>query len=625
MLDENAEIAQSVLKHLVKGCIALSKKGDAAGILSLFNFFPKANRSDEWLLAGQARVLPFLYTLGVAFLSDFCNLNADALEKTPLKSDLNLGHLFTSRQRVELGTQVLELSVDYCDVVCDDSAKQMVNLAKLACRSLFHESCKSQTGEDRDYSYAIDCLRRSASYVLANVADTFPIAIPGIYDTLKDHREDLICAMLQSSEASIQRSLIRLVSILYKFRKGRKFGFPEIRSSVASLLRKDGKKSKKSESILTLFQQIEVSHEDSALQVENFRNTATAYMGYTSCLVTNTCRVFFVDVNSVSEYSFDGASADWDENSFSIQHESLNRLRVPWHHVKSVEWNKTGDDVSLQASHSFLKVIRIGFKSNRFQSDSMAQKVYSRLQQYRVPTTSYDLNIEHEFRSVRKFSRNEMRAESTATTSSPAYKIGKKTVESPFILQDTVFSGLLGDGVLLPRELPGTNLTGTNNPEDHTNGLGPAHRAPLYSTSPQGKNLEDCADSSLEQNANTSEPVAKEKKSQPYVRNIGPARKHRRIAGKEDLKNVAGGVVDNSVELEPSSTLLQSRDVESRKRGLGMKDKVTSMQSPRPFRKVVRDVPDVLNIAPIVIQFQVMDTQENLVRARTMKWIICLL
>lgn len=437
-LEKDEENAKSLLKLAMEGFSTRARTGDKKEIVSLLKFFRKVNENDKWLVAGVSQVLPSLHPFALKVLSRIENLGqklqANASPSSALTVNRNLG----SNERGEIGAELLELCVDYCDVNSKEAQRRVSVLAELAIKLLFF---KPANPSDNDEACAMDGLKRAASFALSNVVESFPGTISAIYAAIQPKRKEFVQFMLRSPEASIQRSIIRVISILYNYKKDGRFAFVDIRATVAAFLRKTPRKSTESDAVLALFQKIDIADDNSFVQVDKFRGAAASFLDISPCLVTGPVVIGLVDSKHVSERKFTAASVDWDLNSFSVLHHRLKRLRIPWRGLMSAQWSVAGDSVAIIAEHSFLREIRVTFTSNRMQDKSDANRVYKILSQYKIPFTEVAFGREVGKPPTRKASSSQFQS----TTA------GTRPVHKPVVSQaeGTILGGLLnGDGLL---------------------------------------------------------------------------------------------------------------------------------------------------------------------------------
>lgn len=434
VFDENEAAAEDIQDALL-GCIfELLRDGNSVGMLKIIQCIRKANGNDKWLVSGCSKLLPMLYPIVVDVLSAVHVLSNDQQQRKSFDHDLEISECCTKEDCIKISALLFELSVDYCDVVSKSSSMYLSCLAELACEILLENYKGATVFKNLELSYAMDCLYRNASFSLCNIAESFPENIIKLYATMKKSRLEIIRLMSEAPEASIQRSLTRVASLLYSHRSRGKFSFPEFRSSVSTHLRKAFKETKNSEHIIRLFQQIDVFHDDSVNLVEHYRETAALFLENNVCFTTTGCRVVVVDVESEVESCFDGSSVDWDEKSFALRFAEGDPSRVPWYQVRLAQWSKAGKELTFQAFHVKRKILKVCFDSSAYIQGSMAYRVCCRLQERISFASSHDIDLEHNL-CKRKISQ--------------AFAC---PVLSPCQEQKTVFSELLRDGTLLEKQ-----------------------------------------------------------------------------------------------------------------------------------------------------------------------------
>lgn len=433
------------------GCaIALAQKSNVKGIQIIIRCIHRANENDKWLIAGCSKVLPMLHSFVIEFLLA-SGTHLTFQHETKL-SKLNISNRFNQDDCITTSAQLLELSISYCDVEWKSSEEHLSNLGLLVCQILFQSRPNSANNNSFETEYALDSLHRNASFVLCNVLETFPEMVNRMFTELKKARHELLRLIIDTHEASTQRSLIRVARLLYGFRAKDKFLFPEFRCSMAAYLRKNIKPKTNSARALKLFRQISLSHDDSSIQVEKYRETLSVLLDTNKCFTTGDCKISIYDASYEIEMSFEDSSVDWDDNSFALRMPSVLPIRIPWYRVKQSEWDASGKVAKLEVLHVARKVIEIKFNSSANVRGTMAYRVCCRMQERISTAASNDIDLEDSLQT-RKVSQAFV-SSSDCLNFLPVTDLKHTAVPE----KRTVFSELAGDGTLLQDGSPDNRM-----------------------------------------------------------------------------------------------------------------------------------------------------------------------
>ncbi len=422
---------ERILHNLLKIVAGFCRTENCTGVLAIVLCLHKANSNDKFAITGAEIVLPELVNLLPPLLVRIGLIETESIFPAPTNCILGDLVLPFSRQAcISIAERLFELALDYFDVVSKSTELHFHRLADIVAEFLFHQ--KRVEPSNCDMNYSIDCLSRYASYVLYNVADTFPSSHSKLYNILKPRAIKLLRLSCNAPESSIRRSLIRVASLLYRSRKRGLLQFKDIRRAYDNYLRDNF-----DDNVRSLFNTIDSKSEAYEEQVENFRECISGFPTMNQCFVTPSCVVTITSGKKL-ELDEEVRNVDWDERSFVIRLEGQESKRFPYCFVTGILWKGSELHITTEVPNTQTKKLRVKFTSSLAQDTDIGARVKRSLQSRIRGLVTTDLSWNRERKISQAFDAKKPEISKLKNASDTNAR--------------TLFTALSGDGTLLSKD-----------------------------------------------------------------------------------------------------------------------------------------------------------------------------
>lgn len=425
--------------------------GELSLLSPCFRFVQNANKNDLWLAAGSTVILPHLPLIG----QDLLDTSSPTCPGQSSKKDgVTANSLKESSQQTQVDamealTAVFELGVDFCDVVSEQAEVHLEMVAALSCTVLFNTR-RDNAAQTAENVLTVHALHRCASFALANILESFPSTRVKICRVLIPYRKPLLAYMFSAPQGSIQRSMIRVVAILHNEEPKCGTHLKETRRYIQENLRHVCSDAAQAHAAAKLFNAIDFSRDTANEDVEKFRMYVVSGRGYRPCFTTHDCTLYLTVCATEQRHS--NISVDWDADSVACK---LPRdlVRVPLHQVAETKWNAAQKLVLLRCERSEVSLLQVHLGANLSSQSPIVQSILAILHDATAKGGSLSQPFGGHLGDPRKISQSGVLVQDAFRPQhNESSAVAKRTFANRVTEnQETVFSDMIGDGLLLAR------------------------------------------------------------------------------------------------------------------------------------------------------------------------------
>lgn len=448
----------------------------------------------------------FEYYLNVLTLSRQASARESQQRLTVLISGEVLGDVRT----VRLLSGIFDLLIDFCDLEHSFVETFFLRFVQAASAVVLAQPLEiPPSNASQEVAYAISVLKRNASLVLANIAELCPKSRTNILSVLQARQSKLVDAIFDASEISVQRSLLRLTHWVYTHET--RDGINKFKQDVGHFFDSlgDGQDSVE-EQPSRVFQRISLKSNQASEQIEHFRHwlilrAKMKGIPCSPCVAMETCHVFLSERDDKLYRDHAPATIDWNVHGLAVraaEYLSGHPLHIPYYKLRAcnvshehrefeatvvdepfshiVLYMSSEDSRQLFQSHIIPRLFHdanvkvIPLKEPGKRTEALLNRQNKQLRASRKSSVSRFIDerasdgISESPHSEAPDPRHKNQSPNEADVTSAKQSGQKKDVVEPDLrdnalkrLEHSVFAGLDGDDILLPRRY-------VEKPFDHT-------------------------------------------------------------------------------------------------------------------------------------------------------------